>query len=81
VTIINTQFFLLSFILKTRFDEVYPSVFIALRIMLNCPDTVASTESSFSKLNLIQDFSDGALGTLGDHGAVLWGPRTEALTR
>jgi len=25
----------LSFILKTRLDEVYPNVFIALRIMLN----------------------------------------------
>jgi len=75
MTIINTQLFLLSFILKTRLDEVYPNVFIALRIMLNCPDTVASTECSFSKLSLIQDFSDGALGPLGGHGAVLWGPR------
>jgi len=53
MTIINTQFLLLSFIVKTSLDEVYPNVFIVLRIMLNCPDTVASTESSFSKLNLI----------------------------
>jgi len=81
MTIINTQLLLLSFILKTRLDEVYSNVFIALRIMLNCPDTVASTESSFSKLNLIQDFSDGALRPLGGHGAVLWGPRAEAFTK
>jgi len=65
---------LLSFIRKTRLDEVYPNVFAALRIMLNCLDTVASTDSSFSKLNIIQDFSDGALGPLGGHGVVLWGP-------
>jgi len=81
MTIINTQFLLLSLILKTRLDEVYPNLFIAFRIMLNFPDTVASTESSFSKLNLIQDFSDGALGPLGGHGAVLWEPRAEAFIR
>jgi len=63
---------LLSFILKTCLDDVCPNVFIALRIMLNCPDTVASAESSFSKSNLIQDFSDGALGTR-------WGPRGGSL--
>jgi len=68
-------------ILNTRLDEVYPNVFTALRITLNFPNTVANTESSFSKLNLIQDFSDGALGPLGGHGAVLWGPRAEAFTR
>jgi len=69
MTIINTQFLLLSFFLKARLDEVYPNVFIAVWIMLSCPDTAASTESSFSKLNLIQDFSDGALEPLGGHGA------------
>jgi len=49
--------------------------------MLNFPDTVASTESSFSKLNLIQDFSDGALGLVGGPGAVLWEPRAETFTK
>jgi len=58
MTIINAQFLLLSFILKTRLDEgsrldeVYPNVFIALRIILNCPDTVASNESSLIESNL-----------------------------
>jgi len=44
---------LLSLILKTRL-EVYPNIFITLRIMLNCPDTAASNERSFIKLKLIK---------------------------
>jgi len=32
MTMIKTQFLLLSCILKTRLDEVYPNAFIALRI-------------------------------------------------
>jgi len=43
----KTQFPLLSSILKTRLDKVYPNVFIALQIMLKCPKTVASAERSF----------------------------------
>jgi len=46
---------LLSPILKTRL-EVYPNISIALRIVLNCPDTAASAERSFSKLKLIKTF-------------------------
>jgi len=41
MTMIKTQFLLLSSIL-TRLDEVYPNVFIALQIVLTCPNTVAS---------------------------------------
>jgi len=48
---------LLSSILKTRLDEVYPNVFIAFRIMLNCPNTVASAERNYSKLKLIKTFN------------------------
>jgi len=43
---IKTKFLLLSSILKTRLDEVFPNVFIALRNILNCPDTAASAERS-----------------------------------
>jgi len=57
MTMIKTQFLLLSSILKTRLDEVYPNVFIALQIMLNCPDTVASVDRSFSQLKLIKTFN------------------------
>jgi len=52
---IKTQFLLLSTILKTRL-EVYSNIFITLRIILNCPDTVASAERRFSKLKLIKTF-------------------------
>jgi len=54
---LNTQFLLLSSILKTSLDEVYPNVFIAPRIMLNFPNTAASAERSFSKLKLIKTFT------------------------
>jgi len=57
MTVIKTQFLLLSSILKTRLDEVYPNVCIAFRIMLNCLDSVARAERSFSKLKLIKTFS------------------------
>jgi len=54
---IKTQFLLLSSIFKTRLDEIYPDVFTALRIMLNCPNTVASAERNFNKLKLIKTFN------------------------
>jgi len=34
-----------------------PNVFIGLRIMLNCPETVASAERSFSKMQLNRTFT------------------------
>jgi len=68
---IKTQFLLLSSILKTRLDEVYRNVFIARRIVLNCPDAVASLERSFSKLNFnllinfrLSAFSQWGVGSL-----------------
>jgi len=57
MTMIKAHILLLSSILKTCLDEVHPNVFIAIRIMLKCPDTVASTERSFSKLKLIKNFN------------------------
>jgi len=44
-------------LLSSILDEVYPNVFIALRIMLNCPNTVASAEVSLNKLKLIKTFN------------------------
>ena len=46
MTMIKTKFFSLSSILKTRLDEVCPNVFLALRNILNCRNTVASAERS-----------------------------------
>ena len=37
--------------------DLYPNVYIALRILLTCPVTVASAERSFSKLKLIKTFN------------------------
>jgi len=52
-----TMILFLSSILKTRFDEVYPNILIALRIMINCPDTFASADKNFRKLELIKTFT------------------------
>jgi len=57
MTVIETQFLFLSSILKTRLNEVYPNVFTALRIRVNYPGAVASTEKSFRKLKLIKQVS------------------------
>ena len=38
-------------------ETLYPNVYIALRILLTCPVTVASAERSFSKLKLIKTFN------------------------
>ena len=53
MTMIKDSFPFLSSTLKTRLDDVYPNVFLALRIILNSPHTVAS---SFSKLKQIKTF-------------------------
>ena len=47
----------LNYLLKTHLFELYPNVYIALRILLTCPVTVASAERSFSKLKLIKTFN------------------------
>ena len=44
-------------LLKTHLFELYPNVYIALRILLTCPVTVASAERSLSKLKLIKTFN------------------------
>ena len=49
--------FFLNYLLKTHLFELYPNVYIALRILLTCPVTVASAERSFSKLKLIKTFN------------------------
>jgi len=60
MTVIKTQFRMLSSVLKTCVDEVYHNVFIAFRIMLNCLDTVSIAERSFSKLKLIKNLQQAS---------------------
>ena len=54
---LNTAQDFLNYLLKTHLFELYPNVYIALRILLTCPMTVASDERSFSKLKLIKTFN------------------------
>ncbi|XP_016847832.1 zinc finger MYM-type protein 1-like [Anolis carolinensis] len=46
----------LSFITKRGFVHAFPNVYIALRILLTLPVSVASGERSFSKLKLIKTY-------------------------
>ena len=54
MTMIITEFLLLSSFLKARHYEVYCNIIIALRVTLNCPNAFASAERTFSKLKLIK---------------------------
>ena len=54
---LNTAQDFLNYLLKTHLFELYPNVYIALRILLTCPVIVASAERSFSKLKLIKTFN------------------------
>lgn len=46
----------LTYICRKQLLEVYPNLFIALRVLLACPVSVAGAERSFSKLKLIKTF-------------------------
>ena len=37
--------------------EVYPNLFIALRVLLTCPLSIAGAERSFNKFKLIKTFN------------------------
>ncbi|GBP51838.1 Zinc finger MYM-type protein 1 [Eumeta japonica] len=47
---------LIQYILKNNLEEVYPNVYITIRIMLTVPVSTASAERSFSKLKLIKTY-------------------------
>ncbi|XP_052754162.1 LOW QUALITY PROTEIN: 52 kDa repressor of the inhibitor of the protein kinase-like [Galleria mellonella] len=51
-----TPVFVLNFIKDRNLQELYPNVWIALRILLTIPVTAASGERSFSKLKLIKTY-------------------------
>jgi hypothetical protein len=46
----------LKHIIDNNLIEVYANIYVALRIILRIPVTVASAESSFSKLKLIKAY-------------------------
>ena len=53
---------LLSFIHKKHLKELYPNLWIALRIACTLPLTVASAERSFSKLKLVKTYLRSSMG-------------------
>ncbi|XP_034058243.1 zinc finger MYM-type protein 1-like [Gymnodraco acuticeps] len=53
---------LLSFIHKKNLNELYPNLWIALRIACTLPVTVAAAERSFSKLKLIKTYLRSCMG-------------------
>lgn len=46
----------LSYLMKNGIVDIFPNVFVALRILLTLPISVASGERSFSKLKLIKNY-------------------------
>ncbi|KAL6470600.1 hypothetical protein MHYP_G00217190 [Metynnis hypsauchen] len=53
---------LLTYLHDNSLQEVYPNLWIALRIILTLPVTVASAERSFSKLKLIKTYLRSTMG-------------------
>lgn len=51
-----TPIYVLNFIKQHNIQELYPNVWIAFRILVTIPVTVASGERSFSKLKLIKTY-------------------------
>ena len=45
----------LNYICKKQLLEVYPNLFIALRVVMTCPISAASAERSFSRLKVIEN--------------------------
>ena len=47
---------ILPYITKKRLIDIFPNVYVALRILLTLPVSVASGERSFSKLKIIKNY-------------------------
>lgn len=53
---------LLTFLCQKNLQELYPNLWVGLRIAITLPVTVASAERSFSKLKLIKTFLRASMG-------------------
>ena len=53
---------ILKYITANSLIEIFPNLFIALRISLTSPISVASAERSFSKLKLIKNYLRSTMG-------------------
>lgn len=45
---------ILKYLIELKLNLVYPNIYIAIRILLTLPVTIANAERSFSKLKLIK---------------------------
>lgn len=61
-TTMTTAMEMLHFLHDNQLQEVYPNLWIAVRIALTLPVTVASAERSFSKLKLIKTYLRSSMG-------------------
>ena len=53
---------LLQYIIENDLKEIYPNVYIVIRILLTIPVSTASAERSFSKLKLIKNYLRNTMG-------------------
>lgn len=47
---------MIQYIITNELKDIYPNVYIAIRIMLTMPVSTASAERSFSKLKIIKNY-------------------------
>ena len=53
---------LLSYITENSLKEIYPNIYIVIRILLTIPVSTASAKRSFSKLKLIKNYLRSTMG-------------------
>ena len=53
---------LLQYITENSLKEIYPNIYIVIRILLTIPVSTASAERSFSKLKLIKNYLRNTMG-------------------
>ena len=47
---------MIQYIITNELEDIYPNVYISIRIMLTMPASTASAERSFSKLKIIKNY-------------------------
>ena len=53
---------LLQYLTENNLKEIYPNIYIVIRILLTVPVSTASAERSFSKLKLIKSYLRSTMG-------------------
>ena len=52
----------LQYLTENNLKEIYPNIYIVIRILLTVPVSTASTERRFSKLKLIKSYLKSTMG-------------------